>query len=208
MYSRYYSNSMRCTDFFFFKQKTAYEMRISDWSSDVCSSDLAPYRAEVEDRRTRLHHAHGGAAKTERRLQTELNGLVERGIVNLVNSAELERTRVIDQAVESTKALHRRIDTAITRVALRDVDRDGLHVGNVSQRLGEFGEPLLPSRHRDDAEPTSRETPHDALADSRACARHQHDRLVRRCSLHSRPPLSLVWIDALRAALRRSYRQP
>src|SRR3546814_9805796 len=30
-----------CFDFFFFfKQKTAYEMRISDWSSDVCSSDL------------------------------------------------------------------------------------------------------------------------------------------------------------------------
>src|SRR3546814_3875288 len=30
-----------CCDFvFFFKQKTAYEMRISDWSSDVCSSDL------------------------------------------------------------------------------------------------------------------------------------------------------------------------
>src|SRR3546814_4659411 len=31
--------------FFFFKQKTAYEMRISDWSSDVCSSDL---REEVQ----------------------------------------------------------------------------------------------------------------------------------------------------------------
>src|SRR3546814_14995721 len=29
-----------CVVFFFFKQKTAYEMRISDWSSDVCSSDL------------------------------------------------------------------------------------------------------------------------------------------------------------------------
>src|SRR3546814_6730580 len=29
--------------FFFFKQKTAYEMRISDWSSDVCSSDLPEY---------------------------------------------------------------------------------------------------------------------------------------------------------------------
>src|SRR3546814_2814141 len=28
--------------FFFFKQNTAYEMRISDWSSDVCSSDLGP----------------------------------------------------------------------------------------------------------------------------------------------------------------------
>src|SRR3546814_7977541 len=33
---------------FFFKQKTAYEMRISDWSSDVCSSDLiAGWRPEV-----------------------------------------------------------------------------------------------------------------------------------------------------------------
>src|SRR3546814_2946468 len=31
-----------CVIFFFFKQKTAYEMRISDWSSDVCSSDLGP----------------------------------------------------------------------------------------------------------------------------------------------------------------------
>src|SRR3546814_18782769 len=30
--------------FFFFKQKTAYEMRISDWSSDVCSSDLVEER--------------------------------------------------------------------------------------------------------------------------------------------------------------------
>src|SRR3546814_17384705 len=30
-----------CFFLFFFKQKTAYEMRISDWSSDVCSSDLA-----------------------------------------------------------------------------------------------------------------------------------------------------------------------
>src|SRR3546814_1504104 len=35
--------------FFFFKQKTAYEMRISDWSSDVCSSDLIDDPAELED---------------------------------------------------------------------------------------------------------------------------------------------------------------
>src|SRR3546814_6590357 len=32
--------------FFFFKQKTAYEMRISDWSSDVCSSDLKDHILE------------------------------------------------------------------------------------------------------------------------------------------------------------------
>src|SRR3546814_3749620 len=34
--------------FFFFKQKTAYEMRISDWSSDVCSSDLADDAIAIE----------------------------------------------------------------------------------------------------------------------------------------------------------------
>src|SRR3546814_17632524 len=34
------SRSILLYVFFFFKQKTAYEMRISDWSSDVCSSDL------------------------------------------------------------------------------------------------------------------------------------------------------------------------
>src|SRR3546814_3473514 len=32
---------MYLCSYFFFKQKTAYELRISDWSSDVCSSDLA-----------------------------------------------------------------------------------------------------------------------------------------------------------------------
>src|SRR3546814_6591034 len=38
---RYYSfSTCLLFMFFFFKQKTAYEMRISDWSSDVCSSDL------------------------------------------------------------------------------------------------------------------------------------------------------------------------
>src|SRR3546814_3280980 len=34
---------------YFFKQKTAYEMRISDWSSDVCSSDLTPYWTSYVD---------------------------------------------------------------------------------------------------------------------------------------------------------------
>src|SRR3546814_7709669 len=34
---------------FFFKQKTAYEMRISDWSSDVCSSDLFLARPALPD---------------------------------------------------------------------------------------------------------------------------------------------------------------
>src|SRR3546814_2593312 len=42
--------SARCafSIFFFFKQKTAYEMRISDWSSDVCSSDLQEIYRQVK----------------------------------------------------------------------------------------------------------------------------------------------------------------
>src|SRR3546814_6643765 len=40
--------------FFFFKQKTAYEMRISDWSSDVCSSDLIAFSQAIDE--FRLDH--------------------------------------------------------------------------------------------------------------------------------------------------------
>src|SRR3546814_3084128 len=67
--------------FFFFKQKTAYEMRISDWSSDVCSSDLrglvdrginlveAVHRVEVEQRimRAGTTHPPGRPALRQRR---------------------------------------------------------------------------------------------------------------------------------------------
>src|SRR3546814_1136362 len=44
--------------FFFFKQKTAYEMRISDWSSDVCSSDLMQVAREYLHRRHQRRHPH------------------------------------------------------------------------------------------------------------------------------------------------------
>src|SRR3546814_5367982 len=59
--------------FFFFKQKTAYEMRISDWSSDVCSSDLglpASYRQGT-------HHLHLGGApgRGAEPLRRGLNGV-------------------------------------------------------------------------------------------------------------------------------------
>src|SRR3546814_1918999 len=73
--------------FFFFKQKTAYEMRISDWSSDVCSSDLnhpdhsparpSPPRAILIERRRRATarkaHPSGQASKRseERRVGKE-----------------------------------------------------------------------------------------------------------------------------------------
>src|SRR3546814_20740002 len=50
--------------FFFFKQKTAYEMRISDWSSDVCSSDLALRRVGALSQHQQPDHV--GWAETAR----------------------------------------------------------------------------------------------------------------------------------------------
>src|SRR3546814_1676742 len=53
--------------FFFFKQKTAYEMRISDWSSDVCSSDLlgapaGPCQASAMPELPEVETVRGGLA--------------------------------------------------------------------------------------------------------------------------------------------------
>src|SRR3546814_5864697 len=52
--------------FFFFKQKTAYEMRISDWSSDVCSSDL------TDQRLARLGRSQNVVIKTSASMMLEL----------------------------------------------------------------------------------------------------------------------------------------
>src|SRR3546814_6053093 len=51
--------------FFFFKQKTAYEMRISDWSSDVCSSDLLTVRSYTDEVRDKLLDGIARVAKGE-----------------------------------------------------------------------------------------------------------------------------------------------
>src|SRR3546814_3945195 len=59
--------------FFFFKQKTAYEMRISDWSSDVCSSDLIGGDAgfEAAGRHRRRSWRRGSGRSEERRVGKE-----------------------------------------------------------------------------------------------------------------------------------------
>src|SRR3546814_5204400 len=53
----YLSVLLVCAVVLFFKQKTAYEMRISDWSSDVCSSDLRyPHRASALEELGGIRH--------------------------------------------------------------------------------------------------------------------------------------------------------
>src|SRR3546814_7210395 len=68
--------------FFFFKHKTAYELRISDWSSDVCSSDLAVQllrchrwparqraRQPIQDRLSQRSAVHPGGLQNRRSTQ-------------------------------------------------------------------------------------------------------------------------------------------
>src|SRR3546814_1568564 len=70
-----------CVLFFFFKQKTAYEMRISDWSSDVCSSGLPEPAAALKallrsDPRVGVHQRDGYAAIKALLPPAEKRGLV------------------------------------------------------------------------------------------------------------------------------------
>ena len=50
-----YAHSLLGFFFFFFKQKTAYEIYQCDWSSDVCSSDLLEWRVKLEKKPHVLH---------------------------------------------------------------------------------------------------------------------------------------------------------
>src|SRR3546814_11352914 len=69
--------------FCFFKQKTAYEMRISDWSSDVCSSDLVGAHRRGQALRRRHPPSPAGCAGTARRHARQLRALSARGSVDV-----------------------------------------------------------------------------------------------------------------------------
>src|SRR3546814_1762065 len=110
--------------FFFFKQKTAYEMRISDWSSDVCSSDLrrkpSAFFLELHRTQGKLLCLFGGEAGTPRGngsgnlFQAVLaHGLGEDGI------GFLQRIDPVDQVNVEFAHVHREFANA---VAQRSVD--------------------------------------------------------------------------------------
>src|SRR3546814_6068379 len=86
---------------FFFKQKTAYEMRISDWSSDVCSSDLGAvtalaFKTAVDDPHRFVHSADVGPhfGLTPRRYQSgevDRSGRISKCGDALVRSLQIGR---------------------------------------------------------------------------------------------------------------------
>src|SRR3546814_1227126 len=82
--------------FFFFKQKTAYEMRISDWSSDVCSSDLYHFqKAQAADGLIDIWGAdHAGTVKRIKAAVAALTGGKTRFDVKLVQMVRLPKNEI------------------------------------------------------------------------------------------------------------------
>src|SRR3546814_18079 len=147
--------------FFFFKQKTAYEMRISDWSSDVCSSDLvvagkilAQIAAEfvgeeiisAEDEiaaQTRQRHGIGagdraGKIGSRQRNLTLVKAEAERsGCCDLVNPA------VYCGAVEPQRQIpernHRQLELDAFDRLIRRVDAERLVIGEIGSRSIDTG---------------------------------------------------------------------
>src|SRR3546814_4533739 len=88
----------RCCYFFFFKQKTAYEMRISDWSSDVCSSDLA----DRGGGKAQQEAVESEVVKQPPQLRRRLVGI---GAAEVGATAEvLERASVVQRAADLAQA--------------------------------------------------------------------------------------------------------
>src|SRR3546814_1852610 len=73
--------------FFFFKQKTAYEMRISDWSSDVCSSDLLGHVGDVVQAVARVGYGMRGI----------FNGLVQPQFAHAFTQHARKRRNTMNQ---------------------------------------------------------------------------------------------------------------
>src|SRR3546814_19597404 len=85
--------------FFFFKQKTAYEMRISDWSSDVCSSDLpALHKLAARGWLAETHRMHCLSPAGKEKLQ-ELAGVRRTGVEDFVSSLAPEESRTLATAL-------------------------------------------------------------------------------------------------------------
>src|SRR3546814_12383092 len=125
---------------FFFKQKTAYEMRISDWSSDVCSSDLPEKMArliiqEMEDTLVEVRSMAVGFLARKKELQRAIDTLGNEAL-DWEAKAELAVSKDRDdlargalsakrRATESTEDARRATERAHAEVGKLDDDKSG-----------------------------------------------------------------------------------
>src|SRR3546814_4155692 len=126
---------------FFFKQKTAYEMRIRDWSSDVCSSDLEPVlggvvRREPHPRAVLVHASDGDESPAASGGDHALRGALdaEKGAVQIDGErpapdfdSQLQERGAVDHAgvahvhVDAAEALGERVHGGRARRGVPDI---------------------------------------------------------------------------------------
>src|SRR3546814_19453181 len=95
--------------FFFFKQKTAYELRISDWSSDVCSSDLARPREIAQQ------HVGEQSSVDIAAAQDDADGLALEALGVREQRREPRRARALDHGLfDLEQQAHRFFEAALT----------------------------------------------------------------------------------------------
>src|SRR3546814_15392438 len=94
--------------FFFFKQKTAYEMRISDWSSDVCSSDLGP---PAQEERAMLLLGVSTRRLTDGEAIVDVQPMDGRNVDRL-DAARLDRVDQQEHAIDPGHAIRAQQDVA------------------------------------------------------------------------------------------------
>src|SRR3546814_16171553 len=110
--------------YFFFKQKTAYEMRISDWSSDVCSSDLEGAQAVIRRQSEIVRKSVEDASK----------------VLSELNAAETPQDRLLKQAELAKEAYEAAVANLqeLTEIARKS---NGEAAGLLSARVsGRFGD--------------------------------------------------------------------
>src|SRR3546814_1520127 len=125
--------------FFFFKQKTAYDMRISDWSSDVCSSDLIASKISAIQAATRqtldasvsisstIANVVHSAGRIREAMETQAQTVT--GI-----TAAVDETALAAGSMSTTIATIR-AETAVVSTGIEAVER---RVQSVGDRLGEL----------------------------------------------------------------------
>src|SRR3546814_2425049 len=97
--------SSSCFYFFFFKQKTAYEMRISDWSSDVCSSDLLGAEIGYNDMTTgQPYLRYGGGLSTSGRGGQPIPGSIPNAPLIRGSNFRSEERRVGKECVSTCRS--------------------------------------------------------------------------------------------------------
>src|SRR3546814_10671799 len=116
---------MSSSKVFFFKQKTAYEMRISDWSSDVCSSDLRPdLRPSALSGiagRGRSPHRRPFAHSAPKAVSFHRRGSAERQVARARQGSRAVASRLRPRSEEQTSVLHSLMRTSYAVFTLKTI---------------------------------------------------------------------------------------